>query len=176
MKKLVSEYISLDDIYDECDNCRRPILLHQNPGDECTRDVDETLEVVVKNWKDLKKCLKPILKEIKEERSKEKEQNVYLDGIREIVNTLKMNMDTSGDPKVKKSDPAGVGTVNNKPKLLTKPAKVPMWTKDLTLETYIKQIQSWSDVLEEIPEHVKYADLIESLKTNKEIKGLQKYV
>ena len=51
-----------------------------------------------------------------------------------------------------------------------------MWTKDLTLETYIKQGQSWTDVLEEIPEHVKFADLIESLKTNKEIKGLQKYV
>merc|ERR1712243_381362 len=51
-----------------------------------------------------------------------------------------------------------------------------MWTKDLTLETYIKQIQSWSDVLEEIPEHVKYADLIESLKTNTQIKGLPKYV
>ena len=32
------------------------------------------------------------------------------------------------------------------------------------------------DVLEEIPEHVKYADLVESLKTNKDIKGLQKYV
>ena len=59
---------------------------------------------------------------------------------------------------------------------MTKPAKVPVWTKDLTLETYIKQIQSWSDVLEEIPEHVKYADLIESLKTNKDIKGLQNYV
>ena len=44
------------------------------------------------------------------------------------------------------------------------------------LETYIKQFQSWTDVLEDIPEHVKFADLIESLKTNKEIKGLQKYV
>ena len=87
-----------------------------------------------------------------------------------------MNWDPSDNPKVKKSDSTGVSTVNNKPKLLTKPAKVPMWTKDLTLETYIKQVQSWTDVLEDIPEHVKFADLIESLKTNKEIKGLQKYV
>ena len=142
LKKLVSEYISLNDIYDECDHCGRPVLLHQNPEEECTRESDEGLEVIAKNWRDLKRWLKPILKDIEEERAKEKEQNVYLDGIREIVNTLKMNMDTSGDPKVKKSDPAGVGTVNNKPKLLTKPAKVPVWTKDLTLETYIKQIQS----------------------------------
>ena len=39
-----------------------------------------------------------------------------------------------------------------------------------------KKIQTWLDVLKEIPEHVKYADLVENLKTNKEIKGLQKYV
>ena len=31
-------------------------------------------------------------------------------------------------------------------------------------------------MLKEIPEHVRYADLIESLKANKEIKGLKKYV
>ena len=66
--------------------------------------------------------------------------------------------------------------VNNKPKLLTKPAMVPVWTKYITLETYIKQIQLWSDVLKEIPKHVKYADLIESIKINTQIKGLQKYV
>ena len=89
-----------------------------------------------------------------------------------LVDTLKMNMDTSGDSRAKRSDPA----VNNKLKLLAKPAKVPVWTKDLTLETYIKQVQSWTDVLEDIPEHVKFAVLIESLKINKDIKELQKYV
>ena len=51
-----------------------------------------------------------------------------------------------------------------------------MWTKPLTVETYIKQVQSWTDVLEDIPEHVKFADLIKNLKINKDIKGLQKYV
>ena len=49
-------------------------------------------------------------------------------------------------------------------------------TKDLTLETFSKQFQTWSDILEEIPEYIKYADLVESLKTNKDIKGLQKYI
>ena len=63
-----------------------------------------------------------------------------------------MNWDQSGDTKEKKCNPTGINKVNNKPKLLTKPAKVPVWTKDLTLETYIKQIQSWSDDLEEIPD------------------------
>ena len=113
LKMLVSEYISLEDIYDECDKCRRPILLHQQPGEECTREVDEGPDVINKNWSLLKKCLKPILKEIKEERAEEKKQNVYLDGIERIVNTLKMNWDPSGDPKVKKTNSTGVSTVNN---------------------------------------------------------------
>ena len=44
LKKLASEYISLDDVYNECDECGRPVILHQE--EECTRDVDEGLEVV----------------------------------------------------------------------------------------------------------------------------------
>ena len=67
-------------------------------------------------------------------------------------------------------------STENKPRLLTKPAKVPTWTGDLTLETFSKQIQTWLDILQEIPEYVKYADLVESLKTNKDIKGLPKYI
>ena len=54
--------------------------------------------------------------------------------------------------------------------------KVPTWTKDLTLETYAKQLHTWLDILEDIPEYVKYQDLMESLKTNKEVKGLPRYV
>ena len=79
LKKLASEYISLDDVYDECEECGRPVILHQQ--EECTRDVEEGLEVIANNWRDLKKWLKPILKEIKLEREKGREQNVYLDKI-----------------------------------------------------------------------------------------------
>ena len=79
--------------------------------------------MIAKNWHDHKKWLKPILKDIKEERAKEKEQNVYLDGIERIVNTLKMNIDSSNDSKVNKGDTTEVGTVNNKPRLLIKPEK-----------------------------------------------------
>ena len=59
---------------------------------------------------------------------------------------------------------------------IMKPAKVPSWTRDLTLETYARQVQTWSDILEEYPEYVKYQDLVESLKTNKDVKGLSRYV
>ena len=135
LKKLASEYISLDDVYDECDECRRPVILHQE--EECTQDVDEGLEVVAKNWRDLKRRLKPILKEIKTEMEKEKEQNVYLDGIKQIVHTIQMQINTS-EAKKDTTPIIPQTTTVNKPKLLTKPAKVPTWTKDLTLETCTK--------------------------------------
>ena len=74
---------------------------------------------------------------------------------------------------VSTSTTAGAGVKMAK---LTKPAKVPSWTKDLTLKTYSKQLQTWTDILEDILEFVKFQDLMESLKNNKEIKGLPHYV
>ena len=59
---------------------------------------------------------------------------------------------------------------------LTKPAKVPSWTKDMSLETYAKQIATWTGINEDVPEYVKFHDLMEELKKNKDIKGIQKYV
>ena len=47
LKKLVKELIFLNDLYDECDECGRPTLLHRE--EECTRDVEEGLKVVAKN-------------------------------------------------------------------------------------------------------------------------------
>ena len=52
LKMLVKELISLDDVYDECDECARPTLLHKEAA--CTRDVEEGLEVIAKNWRDLR--------------------------------------------------------------------------------------------------------------------------
>ena len=86
LKKLVKELIFLNDLYDECDECGRPTLLHRE--EECMRDVEEGLKVVAKNWRDLRRRLKPILKEIQEERKKENEQNVYLDRIERIVKQI----------------------------------------------------------------------------------------
>ena len=73
-----------------------------------------------------------------------------------------MERKSHSNTKVKRDDIEDAGTVESKPRLLTKPAKVPMWTKDITLETYTKQINTWSEVLKDIPEHGKYADLVES--------------
>ena len=89
--------------------------------------MDEGLQVIAKNKRDLKKRLKPILKDIKEEREKEKEQNVYLDGIKQIVHTIQMQINTS-EAKKDATPITPQTTTVNKPKLLTKTAKVPTWT------------------------------------------------
>ena len=97
-KELAQECISLDDIYDKCENCGWPILLHQEGDSDCTRTVEESAEVIAKNWSDLKKRLKPLLKKIKEERRKEAEQTTYLDGLERVItqihgqNTSNMNL------------------------------------------------------------------------------------
>ena len=70
------------------------------------------------------------------------------------------------------STDAGINRVSK----LTKPAKVPSWTKDMSLETYTKQLMTWTGINEDVPEYIKYHELIEELKKNKEIKGLQRYV
>ena len=54
---------------------------------------------------------------------------------------------------------------------LTKPAKVSSWSSDITLETYIKQLESQTEINEGFPELVKFHDLVENLKINKEMKG-----
>ena len=141
LKKLVKECISLDNIYDKCEECGRPTLLHEE--DVCTRTVEEGLEVVAKNWRDLRRRLKPILKEIQDERQKEAEQTVYLDGIKRLttqihdqnrsnMNLYNENMTTLVQSLKDSLPKTGVktdgisttaGGTNKAAKLLPKPAK-----------------------------------------------------
>ena len=46
----------------------------------------------------------------------------------------------------------------------------------MSLETFAKQLQTCTEILDNIPKYAKFQDLIESLKNNKEIKGLPRYV
>ena len=67
-------------------------------------------------------------------------------------------------------------TAVNRVTKLIKLAKVPSWTKDISLETYAKQIATWTGINEDVPEYIKYHNLMRELKTNNQIKGIQKYV
>ena len=54
---------------------------------------------------------------------------------------------------------------------LVKPAKVPGWTKEMKLDVYLKALEVWMETNKDVSEGVRYQDVIESLKMNKEIEG-----
>ena len=47
---------------------------------------------------------------------------------------------------------------------IIKPARPPAWTKNMTLEVYVKALEVWLTQNREIPELVKYQEVIETLK------------
>ena len=46
----------------------------------------------------------------------------------------------------------------------------------MSFETYNKQLTTWQGLNEDVPEYAKFHDLIEEMKKNKDILGLQKYI
>lgn len=46
----------------------------------------------------------------------------------------------------------------------------------MSLETYVKQLTTWQEINEDVPDYAKYHELIEELKKNKDIKGLQRFI
>ena len=65
---------------------------------------------------------------------------------------------------------------DNRPATIMKAAKPPTWTKNMTLDMYIKALEVWGAQNRGVPEVNRYQDVIESLKQNKEISGLEKYM
>ena len=59
---------------------------------------------------------------------------------------------------------------------VVKLAKVPMWRKDMILETFERQLYIWKMSNRDVPENTIFQDLIKSLTTNKKIGGLPKYM
>ena len=72
--------------------------------------------------------------------------------------------------KKRELSPSNNSSSSPRPAKLTKPAKVPSWTKDMSLETYVKQLTTWQEINEDIPEFAKYHELIDS--NTKNIKSL----
>ena len=58
---------------------------------------------------------------------------------------------------------------------VVKPANVPTWTNDMTLDTFVKQMDIWKASNAYVMESTLFQDFVESLKRNKDIRGLQKY-
>ena len=59
---------------------------------------------------------------------------------------------------------------------LMKTSKPPIWTKDMTFDSFKKQISRWNEKEKEVPETERFHEVVESLKSNKDMKCLSKYV
>lgn len=177
LKKRLDSQIALEGWMDECSKCGYPKLLHKDyllhRDAACTQGM-EVPNTLRENWKAYSQRVKPILKKLKEDQKKEMEQGVLLQGLKELVTSI-----IEGNKSllsVKKREHSPSMNSSPRPAKLTKPAKAPSWTKDMSLETYVKQLTTWKEINDNIPEFVKYHELIEELKKNKEINGLQKFL
>ena len=111
------------------------------------------------------------------EAGREKEQGILLQGLERLINSnAEMMASNTENMKYffqnlrKRELSHSVHHSSHRPAKLTKPAKVPTWTKDMSLEAYVKQLTTWQQINEDIPEFAKYHKLIEELKRNKAIK------
>ena len=110
---------------------------------------------------------------LKEEFKKDVEQGILLDGLTKLINsntenmTKLINSNTENitslvtSKKIEASStPSSTDVSVNWVSKLTKPAKVPSWTKDMSLETYAKQLTTWTGINEDVPVYLKFHDLI----------------
>ena len=59
---------------------------------------------------------------------------------------------------------------------IVKPARVSSKTRDMSLETFVRELEIWHNSNMDILVNTQYQDLVESLKMNQAVKGLSKYV
>ena len=108
-------------------------MLHKGP---CTRkeEIKEEEKVEVwESWDLFREKMKPIRKWQMEQEEKAKMQSDWLMGMREIVTLNNENM-------VKVIDSMKVK--ENRTAKLVKPARVPAWTKEMTLTVYLKALEA----------------------------------
>ena len=77
---------------------------------------------------------------MKEETRKEMGQGVLLQGLRELIDSNTENIKSLLNVKKRELSPSNNSSSSPRPAKLTKPTKVPSWTKDMFLETYVKQL------------------------------------
>ena len=122
-------------------------MLHRDAT--CTRG-EEIPKILQENWKANTQRVKPIIKTMREkaikEAGQEKEQGILLQGLERLINSnaemMASNTETmkSFFQNLRKRELSpSVHHSSSRPAKLTKHAKVPSWTKDMSLETYVKQ-------------------------------------
>ena len=149
MAKII-EYASSKDIagaVTQCKTCNKLAFFH-DPG-PCSRSKAEQEDL--EDIDVMKNC---ILNEIMEERMRGDSKGKDTDVVESLVEALKK-------------------VVNVKPAQITKTKKPPVWNKE-TFEDFKIEVEAW-DNSHNGDEYVKYDELMEKLKENKNIKGLAEF-
>ena len=130
-------------------------MLHRDAA--CTRGA-EVQNILKENWKAYNQRVKPLVRALRDEAIKEavkeNEQSILLQGLKDLIssNTENItgmmasnteNMKSFFQNLRKREHSPSVHPLSQKSAKLTKPAKVPSWTKDMSLETYVKQLTTW---------------------------------
>ena len=92
------------------------------------------------------------------------EQEVFLKRLDKIITSNRESMMTLKD-SLKKETPAVTSVTStteagSRVTKLTKLIKVPTWSRNMSLETFMKQLQTYTEINKEIPEFMN--DLMES--------------
>ena len=128
LKKRLALQIALEDWIDECSKCGYPKLLHKDHvlhcDTTCTRGT-EVPNILKENWKAYTQRVKPILRMIREEAMKEKEQGVFLQGLEKLIASNTENIKSLFQTVRKREHSPSVHSPSPRPAKFTKPAKVP---------------------------------------------------
>ena len=146
----IKEYADSQDIagaVTQCKTCNKLALFH-DPG-PCSRSKAEQEEL-----EDIELMKNGILNEIMVEKMRGESKGKETDVVESLVEALKK-------------------VVNVKPAQITKTKKPPVWNKE-TFEDFKIEVEAW-DNSHNGDEYVKYDELMEKLKENKNIKGLAEF-
>ena len=158
LRQLYINLVRKEDWDNECELCTMPTLLHSDVNGTrihgaCTRRTELTEDEITKEWRLFSKKMKAV-------------KNWYIDDMEK----------KQTKNKVDEIEKLVIEVAKGRTNKLIKPAKVPSWSKGMQLRAYKKSIEVWMENNKDMPEAAKYQDIIETLKMNKEIEGLSKYI
>ena len=170
LQKLFLDLSHKDDWDEECEVCRMPTLLHRdNEGRQmlgsCAGRRTELSDAaqnkadaeLMNSWSLFRKKMNPIRKWYRDDMEKRQTNSDILAGLQSMTDAI-------------------VNGNKERPNKLVKPAKVPSWCKGMKYQAYKKSIEVWEENNKDMPEAARYQDVIESLKLNKDIEGLARYI
>ena len=110
----------------------------------CTQE-QEVPNILIKNWAEYRKRIKPLLREFNKAKRKNVEQGVLLEGLTKLIDSNKESMPTlvtCHKDSFEKETPTATNETGTRVSILTKPVKISTWSKSISLETFARQLET----------------------------------